>query len=427
MEELGTDMEERQSSTQKRLLIIDDDPLVCHYISQVGERMGFSCSIISEPKLIKTEIEPHSYDVIILDLQMPNVDGIEILRFLAENDCQVPILLNSGSDPRVVMAAKRLGELHNLRMAGVLLKPIGPAELRKALVDVQSNADINVKGKKGQASGQRDTILPAETPAADPTVTADELREALDNFEIITHYQPKVEMKSGQIVGAEALARWSHPRHGLIRPDLFIPIAEKFGMIDFLTEKVLHAVLKDMTEWNQAGFNIIVSVNFATKTLCNLEFPEKFDSLLAEYGVNLQKQLVIEVTETQAMEDLVQVMDVLSRLRLKGVGLSIDDFGTGYSSMTALREMPFTEMKIDKSFVLNSVSHDDSRVLVNSVIELGHSMGTTVVAEGVETYEIWELVRSLGCDLAQGYYMSRPVASAEFSKLVARWNPRDIL
>jgi len=420
-------MADQQPSAQKRLLIIDDEPLVGHYIAQVAERIGFATEFISVPEKVKAETDLDSFDAIVLDLQMPNIDGIEILRFLAEKRYTAPILLNSGSDPRVVMAAKKLGDLHQLHMAGILQKPMGPAELRKELKNVFSIAGISGDVKSDQDSVYREPTSHDKKKSSDPSITEEELRGALDNLEITAFYQPKVEMKSGQIVGAEALARWSHPIHGAIRPDLFIPDAKKFGLIDLLTEKILHKVLSDMTRWNQAGFKVLVAVNFATETLCDLEFPEKIDAFLAEYGVNLQHQLVFEVTETEAMEDLVRVMDVLSRLRLKGVGLSIDDFGTGYSSMTALREMPFTEMKIDKSFVLSSINHNDSRVLVSSVIELGHSLDLKVVAEGVESYEIWQLVRSLGCDLAQGFYMSPAVEADEFSNLVTHWNPRNIL
>jgi EAL domain-containing protein (putative c-di-GMP-specific phosphodiesterase class I) len=251
------------------------------------------------------------------------------------------------------------------------------------------------------------------------TVLGD-LRRALDNDdELFLHYQPKYTLDGERIEGAEALLRWQHPLLGLIPPGDFIPVAEGTGIILRLTERVLGMALGQMRTWIDAGHDIPVAVNLSTRCLLDAGLPNLVARLLAEHRVPAAL-LRLEVTESAVMGDAARCMEVLQGLHDLGVRLSIDDFGTGYSSMAYLRRLPVDELKIDRSFVLGMTTTQQDAVLVRTAIDLGHNLGLTVVAEGVEGLEHADALRSLGCDIAQGYHFARPMAAAQLGELLNR-------
>jgi len=228
-----------------------------------------------------------------------------------------------------------------------------------------------------------------------------DLRRALDEDEIVVYYQPKAALATGRVVAVEALVRWQHPERGLIFPDAFIPLAENTGLMRPLTHHVLDRALAQSRAWDLG-----VAVNVSTRNLLDPTLPETVDALLERHGVAAER-LELEITETTIMADPARAKAVLARLRAMGVGLAVDDFGTGYTSLGWLRELPVTTLKIDKSFVM-----DFDSVIVASIVQLGRNLGLQVVAEGVEDAESWEALRALGCDLVQGYYLSRPQPEA---------------
>ncbi len=237
---------------------------------------------------------------------------------------------------------------------------------------------------------------------------AAELRSAIEMDEVVLAYQPKADMATGTVVGVEALARWPHPRHGSVPPDEFVDIAERTGLIVPLTEHVLRTALRDIARLHAGGIEIDVSVNIATSSLTDEEFPELIDRLLGEYGVPPQS-LVLEVTETTMMTDSAKARLVVAALDELGVGLSLDDFGTGYSSLAYLSGLPIDEVKIDRSFVMDMAVDERLAKIVASTTALVHSLGKRVVVEGVENRATWNLAAEADCDLAQGYYLSRPM------------------
>ena len=244
-----------------------------------------------------------------------------------------------------------------------------------------------------------------------------ELRHAIDNEELVLLFQPKAELLTGRTLGVEALCRWQHPRHGLVSPDEFIPLAEHTGLIGPLTLRVLDEALRRCHEWEQAGLELSVSVNLSTRNLLDPQLPDAISRLLRKWKVGSQR-LELEITESSIMADPSGSMEVLTRLNSMGIGLSIDDFGTGYSSLAYLTRLPVDEIKIDKSFVLAMISDENDAVIVRSTIELGRNLGLRVVAEGVESEEVWNLLVDLGCHLAQGYYYSRPIPAEEIAPLL---------
>jgi len=239
-----------------------------------------------------------------------------------------------------------------------------------------------------------------------------ELHRTIDNNQLFLAYQPKINLGTGTITGLEALARWQHPKIGLIPPDQFIPMAERTGFIKSLTLWGLKAALSQSRYWLQHGVGVPVSVNLSARILHDGGFPDRMEELLESYGI-APEQLELEITESVIMTDPAHALDILTRISRMGVGLSIDDFGTGYSSLAYLKKLPVNAVKIDKSFVIHMIKDQSDAQIVRSTIELAHNLGLKVIAEGIETREVWDRLVALGCDEGQGYYMSRPIAAPE--------------
>jgi EAL domain-containing protein (putative c-di-GMP-specific phosphodiesterase class I) len=234
------------------------------------------------------------------------------------------------------------------------------------------------------------------------------LQLAVERGELTLDYQPKLSLASGSIGGVEALARWEDARFGSVPPAQFIPLAERAGVIDALTESVLRRALRQWVVWHDQGFTLNIAVNISATTLRDVEFPDFLQHLCLLDGVPCE-QITVELTEG-ATQHVLRLLDTLTRFRLKGMGVALDDFGTGYSSLLQLRQLPFTELKIDQCFVADAAREEDSRLIVKSVIDLAHALGLTAVAEGVEDAETLALLADLGCDQVQGYYVARPMA-----------------
>ena len=220
-------------------------------------------------------------------------------------------------------------------------------------------------------------------------------------------------MGAGRVCGVEALIRWMHPNHGLMFPDKFIPLAEHTGLIKPLTDWVLAAAMRQCAEWRRAGMNLPIAVNLSARNLHDTDLVETVERLIAQSGSDAD-WLELEITESAVMEDPQGVLQNLTWLRNLGIGLYVDDFGTGYSSLGYLKRLPVGSVKIDKSFVIDMLENTDSAAIVRSTISLGHDLNLEVVAEGVENQAIWDQLAELGCDVAQGYFISKPLPAAQF-------------
>jgi diguanylate cyclase (GGDEF)-like protein len=252
-----------------------------------------------------------------------------------------------------------------------------------------------------------------------------ELRQAIAERRLLLNYQPKVSLRTGQVDGLEALARWVHPQRGFIPPDEFIPLAERTGLIRPLTTLVVEEALRQYLQLREAGHDLSVAVNLSARILGDPQFPDELAELLATAGVEASK-LHLEITESMIMEDRSRSMEVLDQLHEMGHPLSIDDFGTGYSSLAYLKRLPVDEIKIDKSFILNLGVDSDDEMIARSTVDLGHNLRLRVVAEGVETPEAWHKLAEMGCDQAQGFLMSRPLPPGELGRWLATWRPRQL-
>ena len=377
-----------------RLLVVDDQPDILDFVGQVAESVGYEVRLANDAKQFREAVRAFRPTLMILDLQMPQTDGIELIRELGTAGTRASILISSGMDQRVLQSAEQLGVAHGLNMAGFLQKPIMLADLEAIL---------------GQHL--RSPRVPTE----------EELRRAIDRAQLLVHYQPKSALKNGRwaVVGVEGLIRWEHPELGLVYPDAFIPLSEKTGLIAALTDFVLQEGIRQLGLWRAQGTVLDLSVNLSPLLVRELDFPDRLSDLMRAHALD-NSRLTLEITETAALEDPARTRDILTRLRVKNFGLSLDDFGTGFSSLTQLYRMPFNELKVDKSLGMELHQSGEARTIVRSLVDLAHNLGLRVCTEGVETPVALQFLEVAGSDYVQGYYLGRPVPAAAIPPVASR-------
>lgn len=374
------------------ILVIDDDALIGQFLSRVSVGLGMHCVYAASAARFLELLTP-SISLILLDLRMPGMDGVELLRILSERKCKTPIILMSGIDRRTLETAERLADELGLEVVGKLRKPFGLAQVESVLQEFR-----------------RPGIPPNCVQAASNVIEDEELKRAIVEDEFVLHYQPQIELCSNEVVGFEALVRWQRTPEALLSPDCFIPRIETLGLIDRLGWLVQRRGIAELGPLAQGcKGSPTLSVNVSAMSLMDLELPDKLELLAGERGIEPER-IIVEVTEGGFFEDLSKILDVLARLRMKRFQISIDDFGTGYAMMQQLRHIPATEIKIDQSFVRNMQVSNSDRIVVEKTVEIGHELGMKVVAEGVETMEQLNFLRKLRCDVVQGYYFSKPLA-----------------
>jgi len=386
------------SDNVNRLLIVDDEPGVVDFITAAAHQLDYTVASAGTAAEFLTLVDSFRPSLIVMDLHLPDGDGVELLRMLVARGFKAPVLIMSGVDERVLAAAHELGTSQGLKMYGTLAKPVLLGDLRMKLA-----AAAQTKQSR--------------------TLDADDLKRGIAAGEIVPYYQPKASLtERGWVIdGVEALARWQHPQLGVVMPDEFVPLAERTGAIGDLTSSVLTAALAQVRAWNDEHLKLTCAVNLPPTLVTDLSFPDRVAALLRRYSLD-GSQLVLEITETATMQNPTMTMDILTRLRVKRIGLSLDDFGTGYSSLTQLYQMPFNEMKIDKSLVVNVPHSREANTMVGSLIELGHNLGLKICAEGVENRAALDMLAILRCDRCQGFFISRAVPAHDISSLVNHWN-----
>lgn len=389
------------------LLVVDDEPGIGQFIAAAAGSVGYACQVTTTATEFKTALAP-GVSLIMLDLVMPDTDGIELLRFLGAQRCEAPIILMSGFDKRVLRVAEDLATELGLKVAACLQKPFRLAQLRELL------------------ERYRGFVAAANTRRSAPsslTVTREDLIRACEHDEFELHYQPQISIETGAVCGAEALVRWRHPDHGLVYPNAFIGLCESWNLIDRLTSSVLNIALADRMRYRDNYGDLTLSVNVSARSLHDLDFPDTVSILASQYDMPPSK-VVLEITESGLIGNLARALDVLARVRMKQMRLSIDDFGTGYSMMQQLRRVPATELKVDKSFVQEMLTDDSARTVVRKTIELGHDLEMRVVAEGVETRDQFAALSAGGCDIAQGYLFTRPLPLTAFVAWLDDWGEK---
>ncbi|HEY6545665.1 MAG TPA: EAL domain-containing response regulator [Dokdonella sp.] len=391
---------------EHRLIVLDDDADVADTVALVARSHGFEVRTTAAPDEFFAWVEEWSPTHVAVDLLMPAMDGIEILRALATGQCEARIILMSGVGAKILESAAHGARERGLRLRGVLPKPFRPAELRELLDDEQDEAGQLPRAPERTRGGPEEELR-------------HELDEALRGHQFVLHYQPKVSLASSRIEGFEALLRWQHPRHGLVPPGWFITLAERSGRMDALTREVVELGLPWLARHETRPW-LSLAINVSARNLGDVRFADQMHEQCRRHGVD-PRRIILELTESSATQDHAAALDILTRIRLKGFKLSIDDFGTGYSSMTKLAQLPVSEIKIDRSFVGSITRSLESRTIVESTLGLARSLALTTVAEGVEDAATLELLRTLGCDLAQGYHIARPMDAQAAGEWLAAW------
>jgi EAL domain-containing protein (putative c-di-GMP-specific phosphodiesterase class I)/DNA-binding NarL/FixJ family response regulator len=387
------------------ILIVDDDEFILKCVTTTLANLGFvdvHYAISAEVALEILDRNKPLIEIIMLDLNMPGVDGIELLRELTNRQFSGGIILISGEDERTLSLAESLARARQLKVLGSLSKPLDAKKLR-VLLDQWHSPKTNNHNTRNKASADN--------------ITEAQLRLAIKSQVLEPWFQPKIDIQTGQAVGAEMLARWP-TQQGNIYPSVFIPLAESSGLVDDMTFMLLRKAVQWVNRWQRAGVNFNLAINVSMDSLYDLTFPEKLQEIMSGSDIGL----IIEVTESRLMKELVAPLDNLLRLRLKKIGLSIDDFGTGGSNLAQLRDLPFTELKLDLSFIQSALASPRDQSILEHTIELAKNFKLTTVAEGVEQKEHWELVKSIGCDMAQGFFLARPMPGENVEQWAKTWH-----
>lgn len=335
-------------------------------------------------------------DIVVSDLDMPGMDGMELVRHVAAQRHRAALIIVTSMEPKVASAVEAMARALNVEFLGTIQKPFTAKKLTALLAAHQ----------------------PARVDADAPAFKADEIAHGLEAGEFEALFQPKIDMRSEKLTGVETLGRWRHPRHGFVNPRYFIEVAESAGLVDTLTVAMARSAAQSWHAMQRAGFDITVSVNLSVASLADVSFAERLTQAVREQHVD-PAVMVLEVTESAAATDLAAALENLTRLRIKGFGLSLDDYGTGYSSMERLSRGPFTELKIDQGFVRDAVTQPSRRAMLESSLEVARKLRIPAVAEGVENQAQWDLLRSLDCPMAQGYFIARPMEAGEFLQWAA--------
>jgi EAL domain-containing protein (putative c-di-GMP-specific phosphodiesterase class I) len=378
----------------KRILVVDDSAtmrdLLIRYLQVDDNLVAGADSGAQALDLMKTE----RYDVIVTDLAMPEMDGFGLIRAISELDWDPSVILLTGHDPRTLQSAKELALAYSINLLGALTKPVNKDMLLSMLSDV---ADTRTKGRSGT-----ETVL-----------SEGEFMRGLMTDGLSPVFQPKIDLKTGELAGAEVFARWRAPTGGYLGAGAVIKAAQEKGHMDVLTYRMLELALQQQGKWRRQGLEVALSINVAADNLRKSDFADVVTGLAEQFGVE-PKMVRLEVTEADLDVDVRVPLEVLSRLSLRGFGLSLDDFGTGFASLMRLQHIPFDEIVVDRMFISRATESDTARIILQAAIELAHKLELKCSCEGVEQESQLRMVRDLGADMAQGYLLGKPMTAGEF-------------
>jgi EAL domain-containing protein (putative c-di-GMP-specific phosphodiesterase class I) len=343
-------------------------------------------------------------DLVVCDLDMPAMDGMEFIRHLGQGNCAASVVISSARDRSLVVSVEKMALAYGVQLLGLMEKPVTLAGLEDLLA------------KHGGTEPRLKQLARGEV-----TYQLDEILAGMRQRQFVTFYQPQISLATGHMIGMEALTRWRHPRHGLVMPGAFIGALELSGDIDELTIGLLDDAARACRTLRERGVTQTVSVNLSLVSLTDTMMAERITQIVLGAGLD-PGHMMLEITETAAMTQVAPALENLARLRMRGFGLSVDDYGTGFASLQQMMRVPFTELKIDRSFVTGCAADAASRIVVESCVQMARKLGMKTVAEGVETNADLAEVKAAGCDIAQGYFIARPMeleAMAEFSAAAA--------
>ena len=388
------------------VLVIDDDAIQREILSRILMLSGHATILTASNGKEALECMATygaQIGLLLCDLQMPGMDGMELLRHIGESAYKPAVIISSGTESRILSSVELMVKAVGLNVLGCLPKPVSREAMKKLL--------------------DRYTHTPVVVPLANRVVLRPsdvDLAFAAGEFE--PYFQPKVSLATGKLIGVEVLSRWTHPEHGVLRPADFLPLIESQNKLGQLTRTVIASAISYAAEWKKSGSALTINVNLSLSAIDNVSLCEETLALLLANDIE-PRDLTFEIVETAAMTDVGRTLETMSRLRLNGFGLSIDDFGTGYSSYEQLSRIPFTELKIDRSFVRGVAYAPRLAALVRSCIDLAARLNLNVVAEGVESQDDWEFLANAGANEAQGYFIATPMPGNRLLSWADRWTP----
>lgn len=339
-------------------------------------------------------------DAVVMDLEMPVMDGVLLAGYIARERLTMGIVICSSKDPMLIASVGNMIEISGLRVLGMLQKPIKKHLLKQSFAKLESFEPISPKNRREHYE-----------------ITRKELVAATEREDIRLFFQPKLTATGLVLKGVEALARWHHDKYGLVPPSLFIPLAEQADLIDRLTFTLLRQGVEFIKSCKERGLNLSVSFNLSPQSISKIGFVEQVEDIVHASGID-PKHVIFEVTENMLLRNLQIALTALGRLRLHGFGLSIDDFGTGFANAEQLAMLPATELKIDRALVHGASNKWQQQKILENTIELGRSLNLTTVAEGVELLEDYQLLRTLGVDMVQGFYFAKPMPGEQLNQWI---------
>lgn len=388
-----------------RLLVTDDSLTQREYTKALCQELGVNALFDAANGVDALEfLDKNKVDVVVVDLEMPIMDGVELIRSIAQKKIASSVIILSAKDPILIASVGTMAEADGLHVLGTFQKPLLMDALECSLLRfIQDAKEIN--------EPKKNTV----------DVTALELSHALAANELLLTFQPKVTLQGFLLRGVEALARWAHPTKGIISPTIFIPLAERHGMIDLLTRHLLEQALQQKKRWQQQGLRFHLAFNLSPLSLADADMADWLCALIESHGVSAN-DITLEVTENALLGELASAIRTLARLRLKGFNIAIDDYGTGFANAQQLSRVPATELKIDRSLVHRVATRPQQRTILASTINLAKNLNLSTIAEGVETEEDFKILLELGVEQIQGYYVSKPL----FPNDLLNWIKNDL-
>jgi EAL domain-containing protein (putative c-di-GMP-specific phosphodiesterase class I)/FixJ family two-component response regulator len=389
-------------------LVVQEDDLQRHKLGLVLDDLG-ARNVIASPDstaaLAILQDQSHTIDIGFIDLHMSGMDGMELIRHMGNFDSATAIIMSGVVDPALIFSVETMSKAYGINLLGFVQKP-ATNETLSALIGSYT------------ASRRKDNY---SATMITPQFSIDDILQALDANQIHPWFQPKVELASGRVRGVEAFARWHHPRFGVVLPSHFIPVLEQHQQLDRLTSTMIDQSAAACRSWHDAGFLISVSINLGSALLLDPRIADQIADQVAAH--RLEAPFVIfEITESALRSETPACLENMLRLRMKGFELSVDDYGTGNTSMQQLLRIPFSELKIDRSFVVGAAENSTLALVLSSSLALAKKLDRLSVAVGIETREEWELLKKMGCTYGQGYHIAKPMEAAHLPDWMAEWS-----
>ncbi len=397
-------------TTALRILVAEDQGFqrkaVVHMLNSMGIKEVWQANNGREALEMLHQYETRLPDIVLSDLDMPEMDGMELIRHLSKQYPGISIVIMSSMDHALTLSVEKMARSYGPKLLGAVEKLLFSEQFKEMLTLHQKSQ------KKDEKT--------APTPIS---FSLEEVLLAVREKQIEPYLQPKVNLRTGRLTGAEALARWVHPELGVIAPYAFIPLLEQSGNMEGFTFLMLEKTIHASRMLQDAGHGLNMSVNLSLSSLSDTSLADRITRTVRKGGVD-PHHITLEITESAAMTHVAPALENLARLRMNGFGLSIDDYGTGFSSMQQLTRIPFSELKIDRSFVTDCATNLPLRVIIESSIDMAHKLHVKSVAEGVETQTEWDTLKSLNCDAAQGYLIAKPMNSVAFLDYCTHYAPK---